>query len=202
MREVGVGLSPWGRGRWGWAAARGCAGRWPGCGACPRLGFAARGRCGPSPGVLRGRIYFRPGWGVGGGLSPAPAGRVSWSLLSARPVVAARPPAHGVCSSRGGGGASDGGELPGSFGRSVRRKTSRPSRQSAATANTRVCTSRMQCALTVILLPESREHGCHMLKTWFPDLGVPVELGRRRRRRGWLACAARSGETSTNAVCP
>ncbi len=41
--------APWG-GRSGWAATGGCAGRWPGCGACPRLGFAARGRCGPSPG--------------------------------------------------------------------------------------------------------------------------------------------------------
>ena len=39
--------------------------RWPVVGlppgACPRLGFAARGRCGPSPGVLRGWIYFRRG---------------------------------------------------------------------------------------------------------------------------------------------
>jgi hypothetical protein len=40
-------------------------GRWPGCGACPRHGFAARGSCGPSPGVLRGRIYLRPKWGEG-----------------------------------------------------------------------------------------------------------------------------------------
>ena len=29
-------------------------------------------------------------------------------------------------------------------------------------ANARVCTSRMQCALTATLLPESRAHGCHM----------------------------------------
>ena len=36
-------------------------------------------------------------------------------------------------------------------------------------ANARVCTSRMPCALTAILLPESRAHGCHMLQTWFPE---------------------------------
>jgi hypothetical protein len=44
---------PWGRGRSGWAAAHGCAGRRPVC--CPflRLGFAARRRCGPSPGVVQ-----------------------------------------------------------------------------------------------------------------------------------------------------
>ena len=45
------------------------------------------------------------------------------------------------------------------------------------TANTRVYTSRMSCALTVILLPESHAHGCHMLQTWFPEwtrLGVHV----------------------------
>jgi hypothetical protein len=40
------------------------------------------------------------------------------------------------------------------------RKTSRPSRQPATwPANARVCTSRMQCAVTVILLPELRAHG-------------------------------------------
>ena len=72
-----------------------------------------------------------------------------------------------------------------------RSMTSRPSRQSAdlLTANARVCTLRMPCALTAILLPESLEHGCHMLQTWFPEwtqLGVHVALGRepRRRRRG------------------
>jgi hypothetical protein len=57
------------------------------------------------------------------------------------------------------------------------------------TANARVYTSRMPCALTVILLPESRAHGCHMLQTWFGEwtlLGVRVAQGRepRRRRRG------------------
>jgi len=54
------------------------------------------------------------------------------------------------------------------------------------TANARVCTSRMPCALTAILLPESRAHGCHMLQTWFPEwtrLGVHVARGRERRRR-------------------
>ena len=56
-----------GRGRSGRAAARGCDGRWPDCGACPWLGFAARGRCGTPPGFLRGRIYFRQGWGWGEG---------------------------------------------------------------------------------------------------------------------------------------
>ena len=49
------------------------------------------------------------------------------------------------------------------------------------TENDRVCTSRMPCALTAILLPKSRAHGCHMLQTWFPEwtrLGVCVERGR------------------------
>jgi hypothetical protein len=53
LQSDGRSPAPWGRGRSGWAATGGCAGRWPGCGACPRLGFAARVRCGPSPGVLR-----------------------------------------------------------------------------------------------------------------------------------------------------
>jgi hypothetical protein len=35
-------------GRSGWAGAHGCARRRPVCGPFPRLGFAARGRCGPS----------------------------------------------------------------------------------------------------------------------------------------------------------
>ena len=47
--------APWGRGRSGWAAAHSCASQWPGCGPCPRLGFAARGRCGLSRGVLSRR---------------------------------------------------------------------------------------------------------------------------------------------------
>jgi hypothetical protein len=57
------------------------------------------------------------------------------------------------------------------WGNMFRSMTSRPSRQSAdlLTANARVCTSRMPCALTAILLPESRAHGCHMLQTWFPE---------------------------------
>ena len=37
-----------GQRRSGWAAAHSCANQCPGCGARPRLGFAARGRCGPS----------------------------------------------------------------------------------------------------------------------------------------------------------
>ena len=48
----------WGRRRSGWAAAHSCANQCPGCGARPRLGFAARGRCGPSPSALQGRIYL------------------------------------------------------------------------------------------------------------------------------------------------
>ena len=57
------------------------------------------------------------------------------------------------------------------WGNMFRSMTSRPSRQSAdlLTANARVCTSRMPCALTAILLPESLAHGCHMLQTWFPS---------------------------------
>ena len=57
------------------------------------------------------------------------------------------------------------------WGNMFRSMTSRPSRQSAdlLTANDRVCTSRMPCALTAILLPESLAHGCHMLQTWFPS---------------------------------
>ena len=46
-----------GQRRSGWAAAHSCANQWPGCGARPRLGFAARGR-GPSPSGLQGRIYL------------------------------------------------------------------------------------------------------------------------------------------------
>ena len=37
-----------GEGRSGWAGAHGCARRLQVCGPFPRLGFAARGRCGPS----------------------------------------------------------------------------------------------------------------------------------------------------------
>jgi hypothetical protein len=48
----------WGRRRSGWAAAHSCANQCPGCGARPRLGFAARGRCGPSPSALQGRIHL------------------------------------------------------------------------------------------------------------------------------------------------
>ena len=77
------------------------------------------------------------------------------------------------------------------WGNMFRSMTSRPSRQSAdlLTANARVCTSRMPCALTAILLPESLAHSCHMLQTWFPEwtqLGVHVARGLepRRRRRG------------------
>ena len=56
------------------------------------------------------------------------------------------------------------------WGKMFRSMTSRPSRQSdLLTANARVCTSRMPCALTAILLPESLAHGCHMLQTWFPS---------------------------------
>ena len=58
MEREGRRPAPWGRGRSGWAAAHSCASQWPGCGACPRLGFAARGRCGPSPSALQGRIYL------------------------------------------------------------------------------------------------------------------------------------------------
>jgi hypothetical protein len=47
-----------GQRRSGWAAAHSCANQWPGCGARPRLGFAARGRCGPSPSGLQGLIYL------------------------------------------------------------------------------------------------------------------------------------------------
>jgi hypothetical protein len=68
---------------------------------------------------------------VGAGPSPAPAGRVSGARRSARPGVSACPPARRVCSSRGGGGASDSRALPEDFGRNVRRKTPRPSRPSA-----------------------------------------------------------------------
>jgi hypothetical protein len=123
-----------GQRRSGWAAAHSCANQWPGCGARPRLGFAARDA------VDRHRADFRVG-----------------SI----------------------------------WGKMFRNKTSRASRQSAdlRTENARVCTSRMPCALTAILLPESLAHSCHMLQTWFPEwtrLGVHVALGLEplRRRRG------------------
>ena len=48
----------------------------------------------------------------GGGPTPTPAERVSRARRSARPGVAARPPAHGVSASRGCGGASDSRALP------------------------------------------------------------------------------------------
>ena len=74
------------------------------------------------------------------------------------------------------------------FGARRRARHANPIRH-LRTANARVCTSRMPCALTSMLLPESRAHGCHMLQTWFPEwtlLGVRVARGReqRRRRRG------------------
>ena len=50
----------WGQRRSGWAAEYSYGSQWPDCGVRPRLGFTARGRCGPSPGALQGRIYFRP----------------------------------------------------------------------------------------------------------------------------------------------
>ena len=83
---------PGGRGRSGWAAARGWAGRWSGCGACPWLGFAARGRCGPPPGFLRGRIYFRQGLGEGRrrrrrGACPRRGGRHGMASLRGLPLA-------------------------------------------------------------------------------------------------------------------
>jgi hypothetical protein len=92
MLREGRRPAPGGRGRSGWAAARGCTGRWPGCGACPRLGFAARGRCGPPPGSLRGLIYFRRGWGWGGAVAGAGGARVRVAAVGAawRPCVASR----------------------------------------------------------------------------------------------------------------
>ena len=59
------------------AAAHGCAGRRPVCGPFPRLGFAARVRCGPSPGVVRLR-----GRGAGG------RGQLGCLRLSRRPPIA------------------------------------------------------------------------------------------------------------------
>jgi hypothetical protein len=93
----------WGRRRSGWAAAHSCANQWQGCGARPRLGFAVRGHCGPSPTALQGQIYL---------------GR----NVSEQDVAPVTPIRH------------------------LRK------------ANARVCTSRMPCALTSILLPESRAH--------------------------------------------
>ena len=52
----------------GATAARGCAGQRPGCGRPPRLGFAARGRCGRSWGVLsRASALVRGESGCAGG---------------------------------------------------------------------------------------------------------------------------------------
>ena len=64
------------------AAAHGCAGRRPVCGPFPRLGFAARVRCGPSPGVVRLR-----GRGAGG------RGQLGCLRLSRRPPIAPEFPA-------------------------------------------------------------------------------------------------------------
>ncbi len=148
--------APWGRGRSGWAATGGCAGRWPGCGACPRLGFAARGRCGPSPGVLRGRADAGGARVEGATIDTAwrrgTASR-SRSLFLARRRRRVRQQ-----------GASRG------FWAKCSEQDVAPVTpiRHLRTANARVCTSRMPCALTAILLPESRAHGCHMLQTWFP----------------------------------
>jgi hypothetical protein len=48
MGEGGPEAGALGAGRSGWAGAHGCPRRRPVCGPFPRLGFAARGRCGPS----------------------------------------------------------------------------------------------------------------------------------------------------------
>ena len=85
---------------------------------CARTVWAAAG-------LPPGSDLFPSGVGVGGGSSPAPAGRVSEARRSARHGVPAWPPARGVCSSRGGGGASDSMELPEDFRRNARR-TARP----------------------------------------------------------------------------
>ena len=89
--------------------------------ACQRLLFP--GECGPPPDPSRNDHHVRDGGG--GRAVAAPAGRVSGARRSARPGVPAWPPARGVCSSRGGGGASDSRALPEDFRRNVRR-TARP----------------------------------------------------------------------------
>ena len=142
MERKGLSQATWGQGRSGWVAAYRCSSQWLGCGACPRLGFATRGRCWPPPGSLRvGSISV--GGGGGGGPSPAPAGRVSGSRRSARPGVPAWPPACGVCSSRGSGGASDSRTLPEDFRRNVRR-TARPT----ATRSQSTPVTRMRWSVT------------------------------------------------------
>jgi hypothetical protein len=79
--------APWGRRRSGWAATHGCASQWPGCGACPRLGFAAHGRCGPSPEIFQSQ---RQGWG-GRPWSPAPWGRVRPGWAAAHDCASQQP---------------------------------------------------------------------------------------------------------------
>ncbi len=85
---------------------------------CARAVWAAAG-------LPQGSDLFPSGVRVGGGPSPAPAGRVSEARRSARHGVPAWPPARGVCSSRGGGGASDSRALPEDLRRNARR-TARP----------------------------------------------------------------------------
>jgi hypothetical protein len=106
----------------------GCAWlRWPVAGL--RCVSLARLRCTravwAAAGLPPGSDLFQSGVGVGGGPSPAPAGRVSEERQSARHGVPAWPPARGVCSSRGGGGASDSRAIPEDFRRNVRH-TARP----------------------------------------------------------------------------
>ena len=79
---------------------------------------------------------------VGGGPSPTPAERVSRARRSTRPGVAGRPPAHGVCSSRGGGGASDSRALPEDFGQSVRNPPSADGERQSLYFAHAMCTDR------------------------------------------------------------
>ena len=78
----------------------------------------------------------------GGGPSPTPAERVSRARRSTRPGVAGRPPAHGVCSSRGGGGASDSRALPEDFGQSVRNPPSADGERQSLYFAHAMCTDR------------------------------------------------------------
>ena len=104
----------------------------------------------------------------------APKGR-SRAQPWARTGVAARPPAHGVCTSRGGGGVSD-----------IRTLPEYPRDPHAMQAD-----AQLQGRPHSVL----RAHVVFDCAAAWTRLGVRVPRGRapRRRRRGWLACAARGG---------
>ena len=195
MEREGQRPAPWGRGRSGWAAAHACVSQWPVCGPCPRrrdgrrriasqqpgcgppprLGFAVRGRCGPS----RGADLF---WARMRGES----GRAEGARVGAR--------RRGAREHRRAIGSSQ--QTPESDNKTLPKYSPRPACDAleAGTARLRGRPHRMMHKRVVLdrAAPWAR-------------LGVRVTRGRqpRRQRRDWRTCTASwgEGETSTNTTC-